>query len=161
MRVPTTEETLELARDSGIPMCFEVKGAGPEEANRIARWLVDLFVRHDALGWAVMAGYDHGALARAKARVPELILAPDRLPDNIAADPPEALRQARHLGAPVIMSHYRFLTAELVNHLHDGGVAVWSWPTTEEQSIVDSIKVGADGVIGDDVRAMIRAVGRP
>ncbi len=121
LRVPTTEETLESARDSGIPMCFEVKGAGPEEANRIAQWLVDLFVRHDALGWAVMAGYDYGALARAKARVPELILAPDRLPDNIAADPPEALRQARHLGAPVIMSHYPFLTAELVNHLHDGG----------------------------------------
>lgn len=61
----------------------------------------------------------------------------------------------------VIQSHYRFLTAELVNHLHDGGVAVWSWPTTEEQSIVDSIKVGADAVMGDDVRAMVRVVGPP
>ena len=141
-------------------MCFEVKGASLE-ANRIAESLLDFFVHHDALGWAVMSGYDHEALARAKARVPELILAPERLPDHHREDPPDVLRQAIDLGAPIIQNHYRFLTTELVDHLHEGGVAVWSWPTTDEQCILDSIKVGADGVMGDDVRAMVRAVAKP
>ncbi len=157
-RVPTTLEALELGREAGIQMCFEVKGETPEAYGRVAEALVDLFVARDALGWACMSSYDHEALARAKRRVPELMLAPERLPDDVPAVPTEAVRQASALGAPVIQNHWRFLTPDLVGALHDAGIAVWSWPTTADDEIAVSIEVGADGVMGDDVAAMVRAV---
>ncbi|MBA2299874.1 MAG: hypothetical protein H0W22_03775 [Chloroflexi bacterium] len=160
LRVPTTAETIDLARDSGVMMCFEVKGADPDEADEIALRLVDLLASRDALGWALMSSYHHRAMARARARVPELMLAPERLPDDVPAEPAEALRQAQALEARIIQNHYALLTPELVDHLHRADVAVWAWPTTEPQSIVDSIAVGADAVMGDDVTAMVEAVSR-
>jgi glycerophosphoryl diester phosphodiesterase len=159
-RVPSAAATLELAREAGIAMCFEVKGADLDEAHDIAALLLDLFVEGDALGWCFMSGYDHGALGFARSRVPELLVAPDRIPDNVPANPPEACRQAAALGAIVIQNHHLFLTSELTSALHAADVAVWAWPTTDEASLVSSIEAGADGVMGDDVATMIRVLDR-
>ena len=62
-RIPTTSETLDLAREAAILMCFEVKGETPDHFRRVADALVDLFVAKDALGWAFMSSYDHEAMA--------------------------------------------------------------------------------------------------
>jgi glycerophosphoryl diester phosphodiesterase len=158
IRVPTTAETIELARDAGILMCFEVKGETTEEYGRTAVALADLLADRDALEWAFMSSYDHDAMARARARVPELLFAPERLPDDVPPDPAEAVRQASALGAPVLQNHWRFLTPGLVGALHDAGIAIWAWPTTDEASIDESIAARVDGLMGDDVAAMVRAV---
>ncbi len=158
LRVPTTADTIELAREAGILMCFEVKGETTDEFRRVAEALADLLAERDALEWALMSSYDHEALASARARVPELRFAPERLPDDVPPDPAEAVRQASALGAPVLQNHWRFLTPELVSGLHDHEIAIWAWPTTEEPSIAASIAAGVDGVMGDDVAAMVRAV---
>ena len=160
LRIPTVEATIELARDAGIWMCFEVKGGDPAEAERIADALIRLLVARDALGFAAMSGYNHDVLARAKRHAPELVLAPERLPDGVPLDPPIAIAQAAALAAPIIQNHHRFLTAELVAALHEAEIAVWSWPTTEEAAIVSSVAVGADGVMGDDVWRLIDVVDR-
>jgi glycerophosphoryl diester phosphodiesterase len=159
VRIPTTAETLDLAREAGILMCFEVKGETPAHFKRVAEQLVDLFVAKDALGWAFMSSYDHDALAAAKAKVPELMLAPERLPDDVPAVVEEAVRQAEALGAEVIQNHWRYVTSELVDGLHDRGIGIWTWPTTEDEGIIRSLDAGVDGVMGDDVSAMVRLVG--
>ena len=100
---PTTAETLDLAREAGILMCFEVKGETPAHFRRVAEQLVELFVAKDALGWAFMSSYDHDAMAAAKAKVPELMLAPEaaarRCPGRPARSP-SAGRGPRRRGAP-------------------------------------------------------------
>jgi glycerophosphoryl diester phosphodiesterase len=159
LRVPTTAETLDLAREAGILMCFEVKGEAPADFRRVADQLVDLFVKKDALGWAFMSSYDHDAMAAAKAKVPELMLAPERLPDDVPVDIPEAIRQADALDAEVLQNHWRYMSREVVDALHARGIALWAWPTTEDEGIIRSLDAGADGVMGDDVRAMVRLVG--
>ncbi|MEO5940691.1 MAG: glycerophosphodiester phosphodiesterase family protein [Candidatus Limnocylindrales bacterium] len=158
LRIPTTIDTIELAREAGIPMCFEVKGETPDEYAATALALADLFVERKVLEWAFMSSYDHEAMALAKHRVPGLLLAPERLPDNVPADPVEALRQATALGAPVLQNHWAFVTPELVRTLCDAGIALWAWPTTAESEIARSLADGVDGVMGDDVAAMVRAV---
>ena len=160
LRIPTVEETIELARDAGIWMCFEVKGGDPAEAERIANALITLLVARDALGFAAMSGYDHDVLALAKRRAPELVLAPERLPDDVPADAPTAILQALTLDAPIIQIHHRFLTAGLVAALQEAEIAVWSWPTTDAAAIESSLTVGADGVMGDDVRRLVEVVDR-
>jgi glycerophosphoryl diester phosphodiesterase len=158
LRIPTTVDTIELGREAGTSMCFEVKGGTPSEFERVAEALADLLAERDALDWAFMSSYDHDALVRARDRAPELLFAPERLPDDVPPDPGEAIRQATALGAPVLQNHWRFLTPQLIRGLHDHEIAVWAWPTTTDSEIATGIAAGVDGLMGDDVAAMVRAV---
>ena len=160
VRVPSTEETLLLYKEAGILSCFEVKGGDGDESDRIALALLDLFVKHDMLDTAFMSSYHHEALHLAKSRCAELLLAPERLPDDAPADPPEAVRQAKLFDAPVLQHQYTVLTADVVRALHENEIAVWSWSTTEEPSLVFSIEVGADALMGDDVQLMMDVLDR-
>jgi glycerophosphoryl diester phosphodiesterase len=159
-RIPSTEETLLLYKETGTLSCFEVKGANADESNRIALGLVDLFVKHAMLDTAFMSSYHHEALQLARAKCPELLLAPERLPDDAPPDPPEALRQAKSFAAPVIQHQYTVLTADVMRVLHENQIAVWSWPTTDEASMLFSMEVGADALMGDDVELMLEVLNR-
>jgi glycerophosphoryl diester phosphodiesterase len=160
VRVPSAEETLLLYKEAGILSCFEVKGAAADESNRIALALVDLFIKHHMLDQAFLASYHHEALHQAQAKCPELLLAPERLPDDAPADPPEAVRQAQAFSAPVLQHQYTVLTAEVVRALHDEDIAVWSWSTNDEPSMLLSIDLGADALMGDDVELMMEVLNR-
>ena len=159
-RIPSTEETLLLYKEAGILSCFEVKGADADESNRIAVELVDLVVKHAMLDTAFISSYHHEALQLAMAKCPELLLAPERLPDDAPADPPEAVRQAKSFPAPVLQHQYTVLTADVVRVLHENEIAVWSWSTTDEASMVFSIDLGADALMGDDVQLMLEILNR-
>jgi glycerophosphoryl diester phosphodiesterase len=160
VRVPSTEETLLLFKETDTLSCFEVKGADADESNRIALGLVELFIKHEMLDKAFLSSYHHEALHLAKSKCPELLLAPERLPDDAPADPPEALRQAKDFDAPVLQHQYTVLTPDVVSVLHDNEIAVWSWSTTDEPSMVFSIELGADALMGDDVELMIEVLNR-
>ena len=159
-RIPSTEETLLLYKEAGILSCFEVKGANADESDRIALGLVELFVKHAMLDRAFMSSYHHEAMQLAKSRCPDLLLAPERLPDDAPADPPEAVRQAKSFPAPVLQHQYTVLTAEVIRVMHENEIAVWSWSTTDEESMVFSIELGADALMGDDVKLMLEVLNR-
>ena len=160
VKVPSAEETLLLYKEAGILSCFEVKGADGDESGRIALGLVDLFIKHGMLEKAFLSSYHHEALALAQSKCPELLLAPERLPDDAPADPPEAVRQAKLFSAPVLQHQYTVLTAGVVRALHENEIAVWSWSTTDESSMLFSIELGADALMGDDVELMLEVLNR-
>jgi glycerophosphoryl diester phosphodiesterase len=160
MRIPSTEETLRLFKEANILSCFEVKGADADDADRIALALLELIQKHDMLGTAFMSSYAHEALLLAKSKCPELLLAPERLPDDAPPDPPEAVRQAKSFSAPVLQHQYTVLDADVIRALHAAEVAVWSWSTTDEASLVFSVEIGADAVMGDDVQLMLEVLNR-
>jgi glycerophosphoryl diester phosphodiesterase len=160
VRVPSTEETLLLYKETATLSCFEVKGANADESNRIALALVDLIVKHNMLETAFVSSYHHEALQLARSKCPELLLAPERLPDDAPADPPEVVRQAKLFSAPVIQHQYTVLTADVIRALHENGIAVWSWSTTDEPSMVHSLELGADALMGDDAQLMLEVLDR-
>jgi glycerophosphoryl diester phosphodiesterase len=160
VKVPSTEETLLLFKEAGIFSCFEVKGADGDESDRIALGLTELFIKHNMLDKAFLTSYHHEALRLAQSKCPELMIGPERLPDDAPADPPEALRQAQFFSAPVLQHQYTVLTAEVVRVLHENQVAVWAWSTTDEPSLVFSIDIGADALMGDDVQLMLEVLDR-
>lgn len=160
LRIPTTLETLRFFHEAGLVGCFEVKGRDAVEAKRIAGALADLFVQQDALEYAIMSSFDHDTLALAKAKVPQLALAPERLPEYGPPDATAAVRQAQALGAPILQHRCDRLSPEVVQALHDLDIAVWAWPTDSEQSLADSLKLGADAVIGDDVELILSVLDR-
>lgn len=160
VQVPSTEETLLLYKEAGILSCFEVKGADSDESNRIALELLGLFEKHAMLDTAFMSSYHHDALHLAKSKCSELLLAPERLPDDAPADPPEAVRQAKSFPAPVLQHQHTVLTPDVVRVLHENDIAVWSWSTNDEPSMVFSIEAGADALMGDDVKLMLDVLDR-
>jgi len=131
-------------------MCFEVKGLGTERSFVIAKKLVEYIGKYNAFDKIFLSSYYHDALAEAKKMAPQLLLAPERLPDDVEPDIKEALRQATSLGAEVLQIHYRYLYPDVLSSLHGAGIAVWVWPTTLQEEIVPAIKAGADAVMGDD-----------
>ena len=160
VRVPSTEETLLLYKEAGVFSCIEVKGANADESSRIALGLVDLFVKHAMLDTAFLSSYHHEALHLAQSKCPELLISPERLPDDAPADPLEALRQAKAFNAPVLQHQYTVLTADVVRVLHENEIAIWSWSTNDEDSLLFSLDLGADAVMGDDVELMINVLNR-
>lgn len=157
-RVPTMDELLDLAVANAVTLCLEVKGTAATApptaiamAERLrARGLVDRMF---------MSSFDHDALAAARRVVDDLLLAPERLPDDAPPDADEAVRQARAIGATVLQHRWEYLTPVVVDALHDAGTAVWAWPTDTAESIEMSFQCGVDGVIGDDVAWLLDVVG--
>lgn len=160
VRIPAAEETLLLYKETGTLSCFEVKGANAGEWNRIALGLVDLFIKHDMLDKAFLSSYHHECLHQAMAKCSELMIAPERLPDDAPPDPAEALRQAKSFHAPVLQHQYTVLSADVVRTLHENDVAVWAWSTTDEPSMLLSLELEADALMGDDVELMLQILNR-
>jgi glycerophosphoryl diester phosphodiesterase len=161
VRVPSTEETLLFYKEAGILSCFEVKGADGDESDRIALGLVELFIKHDMLDKAFLSSYHHDCLRLAQSKCPELLIGPERLPDDAPADPLEAVRQAKaflcaRAPAPVHGSD----RLRLCIALHENNIAVWSWSTNDEPSMLFSLEVGADALMGDDVQFMLEVLNR-
>jgi glycerophosphoryl diester phosphodiesterase len=159
-RIPTLDETLELAVASGIPLCIEIKGI-PPDARATAAAVARLLAERGLLDAMLVSSFDHDALAVATATAPGIHLAPERLPEGGPPDPAAAVAQAARLGASVLQHRWEDLTSQVVNALHDANVAVWSWPVDSDEAVRHSVAVGADAVIGDDVALLLRSMGRP
>ncbi len=157
-RIPTVEALLDLAVPAGVTLCLEVKGT-PAAAPDVAVALVRLLRDRDLLDRVFVSSFDHAAMAAARRIAPEILLAPERLPEHAAPDPADAVRQAQASGATVLQHRWEYLTNEVVDALHAIDVAVWAWPTDTIESIEVSVRCGADGVIGDDVAWLLATVG--
>jgi glycerophosphoryl diester phosphodiesterase len=166
LRVPSLEDTLELALAAGIPLCIEIKGTA-EDAPATAEAVATVLRDRGLLEQMLVSSFDHRALAVARRVAPGVFLAPERLPESGPPDPAAAVAQAKALGAAVLQHRWEDLTAEVVEALHAAGVAVWSWPIDTRESIDHSVAVGVDAIIGDDVALLLeglrpsdRAMGR-
>ena len=93
-RIPTTEETLQLAKEAGILVCFEIKGGETSRAVVIAEKLMTLFRKFNAFEWASISSYFPQASAAARRLCPELLITRERLPDDSPFDLQDAILQA-------------------------------------------------------------------
>lgn len=159
-RVPTLLELFELADTTGLRLCLEIKGATAGERLDAALQLALVMRRRNCLERDVLASFDHPALAAARAAVPGLRVAPDRLPERGASRPAELLAQALSCGATVVQHHHADLTADSVEALHDAGLEIWAWPPTTPAEVDAVLDLGVDGVMGDDVAVAVERIGR-
>jgi glycerophosphoryl diester phosphodiesterase len=157
-KIPTLEEAMEFGKENNIYMCFEVKSDNSERSIEISTRLVESFKKNNAFEWAFMSSYYHESLAEAKRRAPQLMLAPERIPDDVEPDLEEAFRQVRSLKSEVLQIHYKYLYPSIVRAMREEGIALWAWPTTTEEEIIPAIKTGADGVMGDDPTLAVKLV---
>ena len=159
LRVPSLEDTIELAIGAGVALCIEIKGT-PADASATAAIVAALLRDRGILESTLVSSFDHRALAAATAFEPGLHLAPERLPESGPPDPATAVSQASALGASVLQHRWEDLTVDVVDALHAADVAVWSWPIDSLEAIDHSLAVGVDGIVGDDVPLLLAGLGR-
>ena len=155
LRIPHATELIELAREAGVGLCLEAKGATPDEAARVATALATLVAQQAALDWAFVSSFDHEALTGATQAVPDLLIAPERLPEHGAQPAKETLRQAIALGTRVLQHRWELITPALIETLHNAGVALWAWNTNDAESVRSTLALGVDGIIGDDIDLLV------
>jgi glycerophosphoryl diester phosphodiesterase len=158
-RVPSLDELFELAFDLGVALCLEAKGETAQEAAATAMATAREIAGRGRLATDYLASFDHAALATACTDVPGLRTAPDRLPERGLSSVESLVAQARAAGAELIQHHCSDLRADVVAGLHEAGLAVWAWPTNTPDEIVEALQLGVDAVMGDDVAALVAAVG--
>jgi glycerophosphoryl diester phosphodiesterase len=155
--IPTLDEFLEIAVPAAVTLCLEVKGT-TESAPATAVAIASVLTARGLVDRMFMSSFDHVALAAARTLVPDLLLAPERLPEKAPPDPDGAVQQALASGTTALQHRWEYLTPAVVDALHDADVAVWAWPTDGAESIEVSVRCGVDAVIGDDVAWLLQAV---
>jgi len=157
-RVPTLEQLLDLAADTGIFLILEVKGADHAQSLAIGNAVADRLAARGELERHLVSSFDQAALGALHARYPTLDVAPDRLPE-VGRLPPEAVvAQAQAIGARVIQVLHTEIDRELVEAHHAAGIALWSWTINTAEEITSSKALGCDGLMGDDAYALVSAV---
>lgn len=157
-RVPLLADLFALAEETGIALCIEVKGESPAEFERIALAVAAEMKRRNRLDIDVMASFDHAALAKAADVTPGLRTAPDRLPERGPSVARDIIEQARYARATIIQHHHADLDAGAIAELQQAGFEIWAWPTTARNDIARAMALGVDGLMGDDVAAIVEVV---
>jgi glycerophosphoryl diester phosphodiesterase len=150
VKIPTVEETINLAIEKGIKVCFEIKGGEVERAILIARKLMDLFKKYNTFKWASISSYFPEASAVSRQLCPELVITRERLPDDKKFDLKDAIAQANILNSPILLSDFHTIDKKAVDGLHKAGIAMWAWNPFEQREIEQVISYGVDGIMGDN-----------
>jgi glycerophosphoryl diester phosphodiesterase len=155
-RIPLLDELFDFAERENVALCLEAKGKEPGEQLRLTRRLADEIDRRGRVATDLVSSFDHEALGAAVKHLPELRVAPDRLPERGLSTAAELIAQARDCGASVIQHYYEDLLADVVAEVQAAGIAVWAWPATSESAVADMIEIGVAGIMGDDVETITR-----
>ncbi len=157
-RIPPTEELLQLAKRAGIMMCFEIKGGEPARGRIIAEKLMQLFEKYDAFDWVFISSYFSEASARAKQIAPQLKVVREWLPDDAPLDLQQAMAQVKELESPLMMLDFSRLTEEAMPFFHAQDTGIWAWNPFRPEDIERVIRLGVDGILGDDPELAARLV---
>lgn len=138
--IPTLREVCDLVSDWVI-LFVEIKGTGIERA------VLETLAPYG--GEAAIHSFDHALIARI-AR-----LEPERRLGILFEEPPERIAESMDAtGALDVWPHWRLVTPELVNEVHDAGGRVIPWTVNDQARARTLAALGVDGLCGDDVRLL-------
>lgn len=138
--IPSLEQVLTVVGDRAT-VYVELKGRNSEEAT------LDLIATTSAP--CAVHSFDHAAIARAAQLAPAVrrgILFDD-YPDDIDA----AMRES---SAVDVWPEWKLIDAPLVERVHARGGRVIAWTVNTTAAAEELIRLGVDGLCGDDVRLL-------
>ena len=158
LRIPSLKAVLDLARDRHVPVCIDVKGATSSDAAATAIAVAELIRSRGDADRTLINCFHYEAFPAARRILPGIDVVPD-VTSEMSTDPIATVELARSLGAPITM-HHAAMPASTVSSLQRAGVAVWVWGVTDEESIGRSVAQGVDGILGQDVAAVVKVLDR-
>jgi glycerophosphoryl diester phosphodiesterase len=76
-----------------------------------------------------------------------------------ALDTAAAVEEAAALGCSALHLFHLQVTSQLVDSIHDRGMAVVTWTVNDPRRVAVMLEAGVDAIISDDVPEALRAMG--
>lgn len=149
--VPTLEEVLAWAADTGAYLNVELKYESVRPDDRVAR-TAELLRRHGLLGSTIVSSFNPLFLAALRDVAPEVGrgLLFDRAPGVMPLI-------AARLGVAALHPHRNLVTPELIETARRRGWRVNVWTVNDADLARRLIGLGVDGLIGDDPAMLLAA----
>jgi len=152
-RVPTLEDAMTLVLD-GRPeprLNIEIKADVPDEAALVHAVVRCVQARSEAQRARVLiASFSASICAAARAQLPQVAVAFLYEQARDAAERPQGVR--------VVHPHHVLLDAAMIAALHAQGLQVNTWTVNDPARAVALAAAGVDGIITDDVPAILSAL---
>ena len=147
-RIPTLEEALAWRQANPIRLCIEVKGDTPEQYLRAARGTVELLQDSNCLQPVTLTCFSGDCIRAMKALEPRLSWAYD--PDEHRRYTGwEVCAETLGYGANFPLHRHDTLTAEIVDEVHQHGLALWTWTVDDPAAMRRAIGLRVDGIMTD------------
>lgn len=145
--IPLLREVIQLARESRIRLCVEIKGVGEKEELALAQGIIRMLEATDFLSRAIVTSFSTKALLWAKALNPEISTMLDPSPQDGSLSPREICAQALRAGANSVSYDYRFVTRDIVRECELTGLALWPWDPDEPTDLERLVQLGVPGIM--------------
>jgi len=146
-KVPLLTEVIQLARESQIRLCVEIKGATETEELAIAEGVIRTLEATDFLSQTIVTSFSAKALLRAKTLNPEVSTMLDPAPQDGSLTPRQICAQVLRAGANCLSYDFRFLTPAIVRECQLSGLALWPWDPDDPEDIQQVLKLNIDGIM--------------
>jgi glycerophosphoryl diester phosphodiesterase len=133
--IPTLDEVLEWARQTGIGVDVEVKQAAAEAVVQAARGYEPVLI----------TSFDHPLVAEIKRLAPHL-----RTGLLYAHRPLDPVGMARSANAAVLLPQWPYVRREDVQTIHAAGLELWTWATSDPAVLKALIAAGVDAIATND-----------
>ena len=146
-KIPLLEEVIQMARESQIRLCVEIKAAIESEEFARAQGIIRKLEATDFLNRSIVTSFSPKALLWAKALNPEISTMLDPYPQDGSLSPREICSQVLQAGANSLCYDFRFLTPEIVRECQLTGLALWAWDPDEPSDLERIIQLGVAGIM--------------
>lgn len=146
-KVPLFDEVIELARETGIRMCVEIKGIVGEEELALPEAIVHALEARGFLAQTVLTSFSPRALLRAKSTNMEASTMLDPSPQDGSLTPRQICAQALRAGANGICYDFQLLTPAILRECQLTGLALWAWQPDEPDDLRQLLKLGVQGIM--------------
>jgi glycerophosphoryl diester phosphodiesterase len=146
-RVPLLTEVIQLARDSQIRLCVEIKGSTETEELAVAEAIIRTLEATDFLSQVIVTSFSSRALIRAKAISNEVSTMLDPSPQDGSLTPRQICEQALRAGANCLSYDFRFLTIAIVRECELTGLALWPWDPDKLDDLREVVRLGVPGIM--------------
>jgi glycerophosphoryl diester phosphodiesterase len=130
--IPTLDEVLAWARQTGIGLDIEVKQAPAAAVVEAVRGFE---------GQLLISSFDHPRLSEIKTLEPRLPIG--LLYAHRALDPARMAHAAR---ASILLPQWSYVRPEDVEAIHAAGLQIWTWATSDPDALQTLIAAGVDAI---------------
>ena len=150
-RVPTLDDAIDLVIGGGFHLNIEIKADVPDETALVDAVGRCVRRRSEAERTLVVISSFSASICRAAQReLPEVAIA------FLYEHASEA--STRPAGMEIVHPHHALLDARVIAELHGRGLTVNTWTVNDPARAVELARAGVDGIITDDVTAILAAL---
>ena len=146
-RIPIFREVIQMARESQIRLCVEIKGSEEAEGSAIAESVIRELEESDFLSQAIITSFSPQALLRVRALQPEVSTMLDPSPQDGTLTSRQICAQALQAGANCVSYDFRFLTPAIVRECQLTGLTLWPWDPDDPDDIQRVINLDVHGIM--------------